>query len=243
MTAITYRMIILRLLLLPFLLTCFLASVASFAIGAEKAAEKAANKPTPSLARQVQVGNLVYAGSKTSKCFSDSFLASVLKDSGINMETRFTLVKSASSTDLAGVGFAVMTGEGAFVMTADERKNMKAWLENGGFLLASAGCSSKEWAASLRSEITQMFGNKALTAVTKEHPLFQTIYDVRSTTLKHDGQARFEGLILDGRLACLFSPEGLNDSSKVDGCCCCGGNEITNAHQIVANALVYALVE
>jgi Domain of unknown function (DUF4159) len=240
MTTISYQGFSLRLLLASFLFTC---SFVSFAHAADKTKEKAVDKPIASLARKVQVGNMVYAGSKTSKCFSDSFLTSVRKDSGINLETTFTLVKSVSAADFATVGFAVMTGEGAFVMTSDERKNMKAWLDNGGFLLASAGCSSKEWAASLRSEITQMFGKNALTAVTKEHPLFQTIYDVRSTTLKHDGQARFEGLILDGRLACLFSPEGLNDSSKVDGCCCCGGDEITNAHQIVANALVYSLVE
>jgi len=193
--------------------------------------------------RQVQVGNLVYAGNKTSKCFSDSFLTSVSKDSGINLVTKFIPVKSASAKDLSGVGFAIMTGEGAFTMTADERTQLKAWLDNGGFLLASAGCSSKEWSASLRNEVKQMFGNDALTTVSAEHPLFQTLYDVRSITLKNNGQARFEGVIVDGRLVCLFSHEGLNDTARVDGCCCCGGNEITNAHQVVANALVYALVE
>lgn len=193
--------------------------------------------------RQVQVANLVYAGNKTSKCFSDSFLTSVSKDSGINLVTKFIPVKSASAKDLSGVGFAIMTGEGAFTMTADERTQLKAWLDNGGFLLASAGCSSKEWSASLRNEVKQMFGNDALTTVSAEHPLFQTLYDVRSITLKNNGQARFEGVIVDGRLVCLFSHEGLNDTARVDGCCCCGGNEITNAHQVVANALVYALVE
>lgn len=193
--------------------------------------------------RQVQVGNLVYAGTKTSKCFSDSFLSSVNRDAGINLVTKFVSVKAAKAEDLAKVGFAIMTGEGAFTMTAEERTQLKAWLENGGFLLASAGCSSKEWSASLRNEIKQMFGDAALTSISAEHPLFQTLYDVRSITLKHDGLARFEGVIVDGRMVCLFSPEGLNDTKRVEGCCCCGGNEITNSHQVVANALVYALVE
>lgn len=193
--------------------------------------------------RQVQVGNLVYAGTKTSKCFSDSFLSSVNRDAGINLVTKFVSVKAAKSDELAKVGFTIMTGEGAFTMTADERTQLKTWLENGGFLLASAGCSSKEWSASLRNELKQMFGDQALTTVSAEHPLFQTLYDVRSITLKNDGQARFEGVILDGRMVCLFSQEGLNDTKRVEGCCCCGGNEITNAHQVVANALVYALVE
>ena len=193
--------------------------------------------------RQVQVGNVVYAGTKTSKCFSDSFLSSVQKESGINLVTKFHSVKSSSAGDLSQVAFAIMTGEGAFTMTDDERRFMKSWMENGGFLLASAGCSSKEWAASLRKEMTTMFGSTAMTKVASDHPLFQTLYDVRQATLKKDGEVRFEGVIIDGRLACLFSPEGLNDTQAVKGCCCCGGNEITNAHQIVANALVYALVE
>jgi len=193
--------------------------------------------------RQIQVGNLIYAGTKTSKCFSDSFLASVKKDSGINLVTTFVATKAAKADELALVGFAIMTGEGSFTMTAEERTRLKAWLDNGGFLLASAGCSSKEWSASLRNEVKQMFGAEALTTVSSGHPLFQTLYDVRSITLKHDGKARFEGVIVDGRLVCLFSPEGLNDTARVQGCCCCGGNEITNAHQVVANALVYALVE
>ncbi len=203
----------------------------------------AADTAETTTSRQVQVGNLVYAGTKTSKCFSDSFLESVQKDSGINLVTKFLSVKSGSAGDLGQVGFAIMTGEGAFTMTEDERRYTRAWMENGGFLLASAGCSSKEWATSLRKEMAQMFGEKAMVKISADHPLFQTLYDVRSATLKHDGQARFEGVVIDGRLACLFSPEGLNDTKRVKGCCCCGGNEITNAHQIVANALVYALVE
>ena len=193
--------------------------------------------------RQVQVGNLIYATSKTSTCFSDSFLTSVSKDAGINLVTKFVPVKSSSAKELSAVGFALMTGEGAFTMTTDERTQLKAWLENGGFLLASAGCSSKEWSASLRNEMKQMFGSDGLTTVSAEHPLFQTLYDVRAITLKNNGKARFEGVIVDGRLVCLFSHEGLNDTARVEGCCCCGGNEITNAHQVVANALVYALVE
>jgi hypothetical protein len=191
----------------------------------------------------VQVGNLVDAGTKPSKCFSDSFSTSVQKDSGINLVTKFQAVNCGSAGDLGQVGFAIMTVEGVFAMTADERRFPKQWMENGGFLLASAGCSSKEWAASLRKEMGLMFGEKALIKIAADHPLFQTLYDVRKATLKHDGEARFEGVIIDGRLACLFSPEGLNDTQRVSGCCCCGGNEITNSHQIVANALFYALVE
>ena len=80
-------------------------------------------------------------------------------------------------------------------------------------------------------------------SLASDHPLFRTLNDLTNIPLRHDGAARFEGLILDGRLACLFSPEGLNDTAHVNGCCCCGGNEVVNAEAVVSNALVYALVE
>jgi hypothetical protein len=39
----------------------------------------------------------------------------------------------------------------------------------------------------------------------------------------------------------LYSQDGLNDTSNTQGCCCCGGNEITNAEQINVNILIYSL--
>lgn len=54
---------------------------------------------------------------------------------------------------------------------------------------------------------------------------------------------RIEGIEIDGRLAVVFSPEGLNDTKNAgEGCCCCGGNEILNAKYVNANILAYALM-
>ena len=38
-----------------------------------------------------------------------------------------------------------------------------------------------------------------------------------------------------------YSPDGLNDTQHMQGCCCCGGNEITNAVDVNVNVLAYAL--
>ena len=44
------------------------------------------------------------------------------------------------------------------------------------------------------------------------------------------------------KLVVVYSSDGLNDSHNAKGCCCCGGNEITNGREINANILAYALL-
>jgi hypothetical protein len=193
--------------------------------------------------RRIEIGNLVYAGTKTSKCFSDAVLMTLRREANLDIAEHYTVTRLSERSELARVGAALMTGEGAFTLTAPERVALKDWLERGGFLLASASCSSPEWTASFRAEAERVFGKGALVAVGGDHPLFSTLYPLKNFSLSHTGTARFQGIVLDGRLVCLFSPEGLNDTHKVAGCCCCGGNEVEKAQQVVANALIYALVE
>ena len=64
----------------------------------------------------VQVANLVYAGSKSSKCFSDHFLIKAEKESAISTSRRFHAVK-LDSADVYGFPLLIMTGEGAFQLT------------------------------------------------------------------------------------------------------------------------------
>ncbi|MFM2092806.1 MAG: hypothetical protein RLZZ127_3295, partial [Planctomycetota bacterium] len=192
---------------------------------------------------EIQVGNLVYAKTKTSKCFSEAFMTTVAKRTAIPVASRYTTVHSGKADELARVGFAIMTGEGAYTLAAGERDALRDWMDRGGFLLASASCSSPEWSASFRREIERIFGAGCLVELDATHPVFSTLHDLSSLPTKHEGNARFYGVIRDGRLACLFSPEGLNDTANVAGCCCCGGNEVKDAQAVVANAFVYALVE
>lgn len=193
--------------------------------------------------RRVEVGNLVYAGDKTSVCFSDRFLTTVKAEAGIDAATRLRSVRMGDAADLCSVPFAIMNGQEQFRLTEQERANLKSWLSTGGFLLASAGCSSQQWNASFTTEMEAVFGAGCLKPVPLDHALFRTLLPVNAVPLSHGGVATFRGLSIDGRLVCLFSPEGLNDTAHTQGCCCCGGNEVRPAEEIVANALVYALVE
>jgi hypothetical protein len=190
----------------------------------------------------VECGNLIYAGTRTSKCFSDEFLSTVQQKTSIATKRRFKPVKLASD-ELFKIPFIVMTGEGDFILTAKERKNLKKYLENGGFLLASASCSSEAWGKSFEREIKRLFGKESLKDLPMDHEIFRTIFTIKDLKLaKSSGESRLMGLTLNGKTVIVYSPDGLNDTSHTEGCCCCGGNEIRNSMQINANILAYALL-
>lgn len=188
----------------------------------------------------VQVANLVYAGTKTSKCFSDHFLVDAEKASSISTSRRFHAVK-LSSEELFEFPLVIMTGEGAFQLLDSEIQNLRKYVERGGFLIASAGCSSPDWDRSFRAEMAKAFPDRPLTALSMDHPVFHTVYDISSLQGSHGAVRPLEGVSVGGRLGVLYSVDGLNDTSHTQGCCCCGGNEITNCIQVNVNILAYAL--
>src|SRR3954454_22482307 len=110
----------------------------------------------------VQVANLVYAGTKSSTCFSDHFLAQAEKDSAISTSRRFHAVKLASD-ELFEFPLVIMTGEGTFELPDAEPQNLRKFVEGGGLLLASASCSSPDWDHSFRAEMAKIFPQLPLT--------------------------------------------------------------------------------
>lgn len=189
----------------------------------------------------VQVANLVYAGTKSSKCFSDHFLVEAEKASSISTSRRFHAVK-LSSDELFEFPLVIMTGEGEFALPEAERKNLRRFVERGGLLLGSAGCSSPDWDRSFRSEMAKVFPEHPMAAVGMDHPIFHTVYDVQQLTAKHGTPRPLEAVTVGGRIGVIYAADGLNDTAHSQGCCCCGGNEITNCVQVNVNILAYALL-
>ena len=192
---------------------------------------------------QVACANLVYGGGKTSKCFADNFLAQVSADSGIATTGAFEAVGSGSP-ELFDYPFSVMSGEGGFALSDDEVENLRLYLTNGGFLVASAGCSSKAWNRSFGEAVERIFPGAELKNLEVEHPVFHTVHDVASSRYKSGGERLPELRTIEheGRVVLLWSPDGLNDTDAAGGdCCCCGGNEIKSARKLNVNILAYAL--
>jgi len=188
----------------------------------------------------VQVANLVYAGSKSSHCFSDHFLVKAEKETSISTSRRFHAVK-LSSDEIYDFPMLIMTGEGDFRLPDRERESLRRYVSRGGFLLASAGCSSEEWTRAFRREMAAVFVDNPLEPIEMSHPIFNTVYEIKELTTKHGAPRPLEGLSIGGRLGVLYSPDGLNDTAHTQGCCCRGGNEIRNAEAINVNILAYAL--
>ena len=189
----------------------------------------------------VACANLIYAGTRSSVCFSDRFLSILARDSTINTSRKFKPVKLADS-EIFSYPFAIMTGEGSFSLTEGERANLKRYLERGGFLLASAGCSSTQWDESFRREMNIIFPERKLDVIPMDHEVFRTVYRIEKLQT-HGAEAKLLGLTMGGKIVLIYSSDGLNDTTTMHGCCCCGGNEIANSQQVNANILAYALLQ
>lgn len=192
----------------------------------------------------IQCANLIYAGVQTSRCFSDDFLSVVQRETGIPIARRFRSVK-LDSPELFDFPFIMMTGEQKFALSQTERDHLREYLDKGGFLVASAGCSSKAWDESFRREINSLFPEEdsRLTDIEMDHALLKTVYDIESIDLKNPkGGVKLAGLQRKNKIVVVYSPEGLNDTAHVEGCCCCGGNEVKNASQLLVNIFTYSLL-
>src|SRR5262249_8991293 len=142
-----------------------------------------------------------------------------------------------ASDELFNFPLVIMTGEGAYQLPDQERDNLRRFVERGGMLLASAGCSSQEWDRSFRRGMAKVFPQNPLQPIGMDHPIFHTVYDVKELKAKHGRPRPLEGVTIGGRLGVIYSQDGLNDTSHAQGCCCCGGNEITNAIDVNVNIL------
>lgn len=190
----------------------------------------------------IVVALLTYDGGRSGVCFAEDFLATYARETGQQVRRSFVPV-ALDSESLFDHPFVVFSGEKEFTLSDAEKDNLKQYLDRGGFVLASAGCSNRAWADSFRAVIDELYGPDALSPLTTEHALFHSLYDIDTIQVRRaSGQSAVLAMSVDDRVRLVFSPIGLNDTANAGGgCCCCGGDEIRNARLINANVLAYAL--
>ncbi|MCL5098758.1 MAG: DUF4159 domain-containing protein [Candidatus Omnitrophica bacterium] len=189
----------------------------------------------------LQCGNLIYAGNKSSVCFADRFLTDVANQTNLRVNRKFCPVRLDAEA-LFDFPFCVMSGNESFSLSQKERQQLRKYLTQGGFLLVSPGCSDAKWDKSFRQEIKICFPENPLRKVPMTHPIFSIVNPIPRLTEKHGRQVAIEGLEINGRLALVYSKEGLNDVEHAKGCCCCGGNEIQNPSRVNVNVFAYAVL-
>lgn len=194
------------------------------------------------ISTQIVCGNLVYAKNQTSICFADTFLKDVARETGLNIAPKLKRVKLGTD-EVFSTPLCVFTGEGNFQLGQTERDNLKRYLMNGGFMIVSPGCSDSDWNRSFRRELAAVLPGISLDEIPMSHDIFSMVHTIKSLKLrKSSGSTKLYGIFLNGRLAVLYSPEGLNNASNAKGCCCCGGNELSKSREINVNAVTYALL-
>lgn len=202
--------------------------------------------PAPARPGQVQCARVVYRDYRTAVCFSDAFLDAAQRSTHIWTRSQFVPVKLGAG-NLYRYPFAMITGRGSFELSEAQRRELRDYLMSGGFLVASAGCSSGAWGRSFRHALARLFPDKELRKLELSHPIFHTVYDIEELRTLHRADSVYlAALRINGRIAVVYSPHGLNDTAHVGGgieggCCCCGGNEIRNARKLNVNLLAYAL--
>jgi len=213
-------------------LLTYLLAAASLCVAAEPAVDW--NSET------IRCGNLVYGDNQTSICFADTFLSDAAKETGLNIAPRFARIALARD-EVFTTPLCIFTGEGNFVLKDSERVNLRRYLENGGFVFSSPGCSDSAWNSAFNREIALSLPGYALKEIPMDHPMFSTVHKITNLTVK-GRSTRLQGIFVNGRLALVHSPEGLNNAANAKGCCCCGGAEIAEARQVNVNAVAYALL-
>ncbi len=188
----------------------------------------------------IHCGNLVYDQNKTAICFADKFLSDAAKATGLKIDPGFTRIELRKD-EVFNTPLCIFTGQGDFKLSEAEQLNLRRYLENGGFILASPGCSNSEWNKAYKREMTKALPAYQLKEIPMDHDIFSTVTTIKSLSVK-GRTTHLQGMFINGRLAMVYSPEGLNDASNAVGCCCCGGAEIKQSREINVNAIAYALI-
>lgn len=189
----------------------------------------------------LQCGNLIYAGNQSSVCFADRFLSDVAQQTNLRVNKKFCPVRLETDA-LFDFPFCVMSGNEKFSLSEKERQQLRKYLNQGGFLLVSPGCSDETWDKAFRQELKVTFPQLSLETIPMTHPIFSTVNRISRLTEKKGREVHLEGLTINGRLVLVYSKDGLNDVANAKGCCCCGGNEVRDAAKVNVNVFTYAVL-
>lgn len=217
------------------IILCLLLSMSTVLHAEETTQPKAPDKP-------IDIALLTYNRGKTAACFASKFLDLAARKGNLNVSRSLVKIPLEES-DIRTYPMVIFSGDLRFKLADKELANLRSYMQQGGFVLASAGCSNEIWNASFKTMIKEMLPDSELKPLSLDHPLFHTLYDLKQLNSTKTGKTpTIYGLEINGRLAMVYSPIGVNDTAHAGGeCCCCGGEEIQQAYLLNANLIAYVL--
>ncbi|MCZ7646546.1 MAG: DUF4159 domain-containing protein [Planctomycetota bacterium] len=143
----------------------------------------------------------------------------------------------ADAKELALAPALYLQGAEKFQWDEEFRKNLKAFLDQGGFLFAVAACGSADFETSLKRELRQMYPDSQFERLAPDHPVYSARHALTLPALY-----MLEGMDLGCRTAVLYAPK---DVACVWGgdCQCQHENVILHeeALNLGVNLVAYAL--
>lgn len=150
---------------------------------------------------------------------------------------------SIGSADLHLYPFVFLTGHGNIILNSSEARNLREYLQNGGFLYIDDDYGLDEY---IRPVMKQVFPDEDFIEIPFDHPIYTQVFDFDNGLPKiheHDGEPpRGFGIFHEGRLVVYYSYESNLGDGWTD-------SEVHNtpeslrqkALQMGTNILVYAL--
>ena len=129
------------------------------------------------------------------------------------------LVISLTDKRLFRLPFALLLGDGRIRFNNRERSQLKKWIEAGGFLFVDntgRGEPSTVFDTAIRREIKTMFPGRDLKKISPKHVLYRSFYVLNFPAGRAIYRTFLEGLVIDGRLAVVYSQNDLSGALDRD---------------------------
>ena len=161
-------------------------------------------------AQQLKLALLVYGGGGDWYA-NPTALKNLAAFCNQELHTRFATQEAqveVGSADLFNYPFIHLTGHGRWALTDAEAKNLRKYLESGGFLHIDDNYGMDQY---VRPALKQVFPELSLVELPFSHPIYHQTFEFKNGLPKvheHDKKAaKGYGLIYKGRLVCFYSVE------------------------------------
>jgi len=87
-----------------------------------------------------------------------------------------------NSSKLLDYPFLYLTGGGKIILSSEEKKGLKSFIENGGFILADSCLGNLEFDRSFRTILLELFPQNPLTPIAPNHQIFNVLNKIQSVS-------------------------------------------------------------